>query len=78
MNSTGVVNAVLLSHRQVAEMLGVCARTVRRAVARGHLPPPLKFGGAVRFHRDDVNRFLRKLHERGTVGIGQRLADLED
>lgn len=53
--------AALLSLRQVATMLGICTKTVRRQVASGQLPGPVKIGAARRFVTDEVLEFIESL-----------------
>ncbi len=47
----------LLSYDDVAELLGVSTRTVYTRVAEGALVPT-RIGGQVRFHPDDVERYI--------------------
>lgn len=42
----------------VAGWLGVSARTIRRLVASGKLPPPLKVGTAARWKKQDIATYL--------------------
>ncbi len=44
----------LLSAYSVAESLGVSAKTIRRMVLRGEFPKPIKIGGQLRWHPNDV------------------------
>jgi excisionase family DNA binding protein len=53
----------LLSLRQVAKLLGICVRSVRRAIDRGELPRPVRVGRAVRLFTSDVNTYLQRLRE---------------
>lgn len=48
----------LLTEREVAELLGVSPRTVRRWRRRGLLPSA-RIGGTVRVRRSDLERALR-------------------
>jgi len=40
--------------KQVASMLGVSPRTIRRLWSRGELPEPVKFGRSVRWRKLDL------------------------
>jgi excisionase family DNA binding protein len=57
----------LLSLSEVAKILGVCVRSVRRAIARKELPPPVRVGRAVRLFRRDVAAYLQRLREQRGV-----------
>ena len=49
----------LLTAEQVAERLGVTARTVLRLVERGGLPAPIRFNRKlVRWHERDIDDWL--------------------
>jgi excisionase family DNA binding protein len=48
----------LLSVRDVAEILGVDARTVRRWREERKLPPALTVGGIVRWERADIEAWI--------------------
>jgi predicted DNA-binding transcriptional regulator AlpA len=50
----------------VINLLGVCARTVRRMVDRGEFPKPVKVAGCVRFFQSDVAAYLNRLKEQQT------------
>ncbi|MGH2559287.1 MAG: ATP-binding protein, partial [Thermomicrobiales bacterium] len=56
----GGAPAVGLTARAAAERLGVSARTIRRAVARGDLPAT-KFAGVFRIDPADLERYRRRL-----------------
>jgi excisionase family DNA binding protein len=43
------VNKALLNVQQVAEILGISARTVRRLADRGAMPRPIKLGALLRW-----------------------------
>ena len=47
-----------LRYRDLAERIGVCARTIRRAVDEGKLPKPIKIRGCVRFDWQEVAAVL--------------------
>lgn len=53
----------LLSLSQVAEVLGLCVRSVRRLVDRGVLPRPVRVGRAVRLFKSDVDGYLEGLRK---------------
>ena len=53
----------LLSLEQVANILGVCVRSVRRLVDRGELPRPVRVGRAVRMFKSEVDAYLQGLRE---------------
>ncbi len=51
---------VLLTSRQVADLLAVSMRTLWRMVARGHCPQPIRYNRKlVRWRREDVERHVR-------------------
>jgi excisionase family DNA binding protein len=50
--------ARLLGVRQVADLLGVSGRHVYRLADGGRMPRPLKLGGAVRWDRDEIKRWI--------------------
>ena len=47
-----------LRYREMAERIGVCARTIRRDVDEGKLPKPIKIRGCVRFDWHEVAAVL--------------------
>ena len=53
-----------LSYKQVATMLGVCIRTVRRWVADGLIPPPIHLGRSCRFDGVEIRAVIEKLKGR--------------
>ena len=53
--------AELLTVRDVAEMLQISPRTVRRWREDGRLPRAIVIGGVTRWSRDDIVRFLEDL-----------------
>ena len=69
-------SAELLTYAQAAAFLGVSVRTLRRAVARGHVREPVKFGGCVRFYRADMDEFLVRLRSAGTVSVDRALVEV--
>jgi len=50
--------AMLLDVQSVASLLGVSGRHVYRLADAGKMPRPLKLGGAVRWDRDVVRRWI--------------------
>lgn len=53
----------LLTRREVADSLHVSERTVRRMEATGDLSPVKVGGRAVRFHSEELRRYLDSLKE---------------
>ncbi len=53
-----------LRYRELAERIGVCARTIRRDVDEGKLPKPIKIRGCVRFDWQEVAAVLTARKER--------------
>lgn len=51
----------LISFRGTARRLDLSVRAVYRLVARGHLPRPVKVGGARKFFESDIARYLEAL-----------------
>lgn len=51
----------LTSLRSVAERLDLSVRGVYRLIARGHLPRPVKVGGATKFFESDIVVYLASL-----------------
>lgn len=50
---------LLLTRRQTAELIGSSLATVDRMSASGKLPRPLQVGGAVKYRRDDLIRWVK-------------------
>lgn len=68
MNSNGnsaVVERLLVTIDQVAHMLGVSSRHLRRMMARQGFIAPVRIGGAVRFEHADVLRFIEEQKGKG-------------
>jgi excisionase family DNA binding protein len=57
----------LISLEDVARILGVCVRSVRRMADRGELPRPVKVGRAVRLFKSEVMAYLKRLREQRAV-----------
>ncbi len=51
----------LVNVKEVARKLAISTRTVWKLVASGDLPPPLKIGGARRWHQADIQAFVERL-----------------
>jgi len=47
-------NAALLDIRQVASLLNCSTRSVYRFCDAGRMPKPIKLGGLLRFHRQEI------------------------
>ena len=62
--STGRVMEPLLNSAEVAEWLNVAESTIRKWVHYGFIPH-VKLGRAVRFIREDVEKWLRERAEKG-------------
>ncbi len=58
--------AETLTAREVAQLLGVNRATVYKLAAAGELAH-LRIGGAVRFRRDDVEAYLRRVYRPARV-----------
>ena len=48
---------------EIAKVLGVCVRSVRRMIDRGELPPPVRMGHAVGLMQSDIEAFLERMRE---------------
>lgn len=48
----------LLPIGQLAEMVALSRRTIRRLVDAGKLPPPLRVGGSLRWRLGDVRQWI--------------------
>jgi predicted DNA-binding transcriptional regulator AlpA len=51
----------LIDLKTVADLLGVCTRSVHRLVAAGVLAPPAKVGRASRWFMTDIDRYMETL-----------------
>ena len=49
---------VLLTVKEVAEMLGLSERTVYRLADMGKMPRPVKIGAAVRWRRNELDQWI--------------------
>jgi excisionase family DNA binding protein len=49
---------VLVTVKEVAELLGVSDRHVRRLTDSGAMPPPLRLGTLVRWRRTDIEAWI--------------------
>jgi len=54
-------DALLLRRGQVAELVGLPERTLRRLVSSGAFPRPVALGKSVRWRRSDVTRWVDQL-----------------
>lgn len=50
--------SLLIPVREVARIMNVSTRSVWRLLSAGKLPRPLRIGGAVRWRRDDLERWI--------------------
>lgn len=57
------MNDRLLTLREFSSLLSLSTRTIRRLIAKGELPQPVKVGGATRMYLSDADKFLHKLKE---------------
>jgi excisionase family DNA binding protein len=52
----------LMTIKEVAHYLGISPQTIRNHLCRGTFPiPPVKIGGALRWDRRDVDKFINNL-----------------
>ena len=51
----------LVDIKQVARLLGVSIKTVRRMKRRGQLPRPVLIGRSVRWRLADIERYIKRL-----------------
>ncbi len=51
-------SARLLTVSAVAELLGISGRHIYRLSDSGRMPRPMKLGGAVRWDRDEIRRWI--------------------
>ena len=54
----GLDTALLLSTQDLAALLARSIRSVQRDNSTGRLPRPLRLGGAIRWRRDEVLRWV--------------------
>lgn len=54
---SAVIEKQFYSRRELAEILGVCRRTVDSIRTAGHIEA-VRIGGQIRFHREAVERFI--------------------
>lgn len=52
---------LLIDVKQVAKLLGVADRTVRRMRDAGKLPPPKKIGRRILWRYADIRKFVERL-----------------
>ncbi|MBA4104469.1 MAG: hypothetical protein C0485_01835 [Pirellula sp.] len=60
-----------LKQAQVQRLLSLSERSIRRLVASGTLPAPVKLGGANRWNEDELNEYLRKLDPKNNGALGE-------
>ena len=48
---------------EIAQSLGVCARSVRRMIDRGELPRLVRVGRAVGLMQSDIKAFLERMRQ---------------
>ncbi|MFC1765587.1 helix-turn-helix transcriptional regulator [Planctomycetota bacterium] len=49
-----LAQALAISARQLAEMMGVSVRQIWRLNSSGKLPKPIRLGGSVRWNREEI------------------------
>ena len=54
-----------LRYRELEERIGMCGRTIRRAVDKGEMPKPIKVCGCVLFDWLEVVAFLLARKQKG-------------
>ena len=52
---------------EIAGVLGVCVRSVRRMIDRGELPPCVRIGRAVGLMQSEIEAYLKRMREQRTV-----------
>jgi excisionase family DNA binding protein len=52
---------------EIADVLGVCPRSVRRMIDRGELPPCVRVGRAVGLMESEIEAYLQRMREQRTV-----------
>ena len=58
MRSVEISSHRMIDVKEVARILSVCARTVRRLASRGILPQPIRFGRNVRWHLEEIEGWI--------------------
>ncbi|MCA9012138.1 MAG: helix-turn-helix domain-containing protein [Planctomycetaceae bacterium] len=53
-------NQVLLTARQVANLLNISTRTLWRLKSAGKIPPAIRVGNSVRWRREDLNSWIEE------------------
>ena len=48
----------LLDAVKLAALLSISPRTLYRLKLRGHLPPPIRLGGSIRWRLSDIERWI--------------------
>lgn len=57
-HATAALAPLLVDARELAKLLGAGLRTVRTWDAAGRLPRPVRIGGAVRWHLEEIRAWL--------------------
>jgi excisionase family DNA binding protein len=52
---------------EIARVLGVCVRSVRRMIDRGELPQPVRVGRAVGLLESEIEAYLERMREQRTM-----------
>jgi excisionase family DNA binding protein len=52
---------------EIATVLGICVRSVRRMIDRGELPPCVRIGRAVGLMQSEIEAYLKRMREQRTV-----------
>jgi len=53
---------------EIATVLGICVRSVRRMIDRGELPPCVRVGRAVGLMQSEIEAYLNRVREqRGAI-----------
>lgn len=55
-----LADQLLLSARQVAEMLNISTRTLWRLKSAGKLPAAIRIGKCIRWRREDLNTWIEE------------------
>jgi excisionase family DNA binding protein len=53
-----LLNPLLITAVELARLLHVSTRTLWRLLSAGHVPAPLRFGGAVRWRVDEIKKWI--------------------
>ena len=58
-----IAGDMLLTEKDAAARLGISSSTIRRRVADGTVPPPVKLGALTRYKLSDILRYIDSLGE---------------